>query len=408
MLSRWNLRNRREGEREHETEQVLFKESRSSALDGINDTYNKTVHHGYPIIEPKSYDNLGITCRDLPVDNTDGELPKPTFFDPRPISQLPPINMESNSTRRSWKDLRLTRALQLSHPFYKKLSYQSRTLVFEIDVTFRSLKRDQGSQKDSSLAAITNWQQVKHGGNISPNVIAEEFDPVIWQSLWCHPVQAFQQPQDSDLPHTMVLLNMAEERDDRLFQAEVLSALVIMLTVLESDRFLHHNTVPVMVVSVMARLQVQVLHCHYSREGLVVRKSRFISFTESESASMDIVMSLMASKAVGDTKDSANFLKCVKRRARLGEASEIAHVSKVPGEHPVVVLTSLSQPHDRKVQPQPQTHLTLRMPNKIHLARSSRILTNCTWDRLVIQIKALDHAFYLGVALSCLRILGVC
>jgi hypothetical protein len=116
----------------------------------------------------------------------------------------------------------------------------------------------------------------------------------------------------------MVLLNMAEEPDDRLFQAEVLAALVIMLTVLESDRFLHHNTVPVMVVSVMARLQARVLHCHYSHEGLVVNKSRFFSFTESESANMDIVMSLMASKAVGDTKVSTNLLKASSKTVESG------------------------------------------------------------------------------------------
>jgi hypothetical protein len=66
----------------------------------------------------------------------------------------------------------------------------------------------------------------------------------------------------------------------------------------------------------------------------------------------------------------------------------MVHLSKVPGEHPVAFLTSLYQPHSRKAQPQHQSqrHLILRLSNKILLDRSSRILTNCTWDRLVSQI----------------------
>jgi hypothetical protein len=162
MLSRLNPRDRREREREREreTEQDLFKKSRSSALDNINDTYNKTVHHGHPLIEPKSYDGLGITCRDLPVDGIYGERPNPTFFEPLLISQLPPINMESKSTQKCWKTRQLSRGLLQSHPLYKGLSQQSQTLVLEIYVTFNVFERDQGSQKNSSLAAITNWQMV--------------------------------------------------------------------------------------------------------------------------------------------------------------------------------------------------------------------------------------------------------
>ncbi|OQD86100.1 hypothetical protein PENANT_c008G10612 [Penicillium antarcticum] len=197
-----------------------------------------------------------------------------------------------------------------TNPQYRSLSRQTRALGFEIGAAFRYHKRDEGRRKDRSLASIANYSQ---GGDISPDIIAEEYDPVIWQSLWWHPDAAFCQKTYLNLPHTMIVLQMTVELDDRIFQVEVLTALTIMLTLLEGDRFELHNTVPVMVISVMGRMQVRVLQFHYSREGLVVTKTRFMSFATDESTTigLGVLMGLMSSKTSGNTKDPSNILKPV-------------------------------------------------------------------------------------------------
>jgi hypothetical protein len=107
------------------------------------------------------------------------------------------------------------------------------------------------------------------------------------------------------------MLHMVVEPDERLFKVEVLTALAIMLTRLQDEEFPNHNTVPVMIVSVMARMQARILHLHYSQAGLVISKTGFISFSTAESATinMDILLAMMSSKVIGDTKDPNNILK---------------------------------------------------------------------------------------------------
>ncbi|CAG8895873.1 unnamed protein product [Penicillium egyptiacum] len=209
------------------------------------------------------------------------------------------------------EDIMTLRGLRKTNPKYQYLSKQTQALGFEIGVAFRFLKRDEGRRKDRSLASITNYYQV---GNISPTIIAEEYDPVVWQSLWWHPEAAFCQRTSLNSPHTIIVLHLTVEPDDRLFQAEVLTALTIMLTLLEGDKFEHHNTVPVMVVSVMGRMQARVLQFHYSHEGLVITKTRLMSFATMESTTigLGVMMGLMSSKAIGNTTDPSNILKLLR------------------------------------------------------------------------------------------------
>jgi hypothetical protein len=84
---------------------------------------------------------------------------------------------------------------------------------------------------------------------------------------------------------------MGVEPDERLFQVEVLTALAIMLTRLEGEEFPNHNTVPVMIVSVMGRMQARILHLHYGQAGLVISKTGFMSFSTDESTNSTWILS---------------------------------------------------------------------------------------------------------------------
>ncbi|KAJ6191332.1 hypothetical protein N7519_001353 [Penicillium mononematosum] len=95
-----------------------------------------------------------------------------------------------------------------------------------------------------------------------------------------------------------------------------------MLTRLQGKEFPNHNTVPVMIVSIMARMQARILHLHYSHAGLIISKTGFLSFSTAESATlnMDIVLGIMASKVIGDTKDPSNLLKPISPTATPAES----------------------------------------------------------------------------------------
>ncbi|OQE15377.1 hypothetical protein PENFLA_c032G07926 [Penicillium flavigenum] len=102
---------------------------------------------------------------------------------------------------------------------------------------------------------------------------------------------------------------MAVEPDERVLKVEVQTALAIMLMRLQGKEFPNHNTVPVMIVSIMARMQARILHSHYSHAGLVISKTGFLSFSTAGSAlNMDIVLGMMASKVISDTKNPSNLL----------------------------------------------------------------------------------------------------
>lgn len=68
---------------------------------------------------------------------------------------------------------------------------------------------------------------------------------------------------------------------------------------------LEHTVIPVTAITVVAGWKLRILQAHYSFEGLVIRKSQILDFSSKDAAlpNMERVMSFMASRKVGNTKD---------------------------------------------------------------------------------------------------------
>ena len=84
-----------------------------------------------------------------------------------------------------------------------------------------------------------------------------------------------------------------------------------MITKLGDKKLDKHNTIPVMAITVLEKMKARVLDAYYSSEGLVVRKTRLLDFSDETNAvfNIDYIMECMTSKPKGDTKNPGNILK---------------------------------------------------------------------------------------------------
>ncbi|PWY80729.1 hypothetical protein BO94DRAFT_601882, partial [Aspergillus sclerotioniger CBS 115572] len=134
--------------------------------------------------------------------------------------------------------------------------------------------------------------------NIYPEAVADEFEWALWYAVW-------KARKALNLPHTMIANMYRREADDKLLTHKVLIFLAVMITRLGGNDFARHTVVPIMAITVFAGYKLRILQAHYCLEGLVIRKSHLLSFTDKDVAlpNMDIVMRFMAAKMVGNTKN---------------------------------------------------------------------------------------------------------
>jgi hypothetical protein len=156
MLSTWR---RRRGREREAAQQALFSLSRSRALEGMTKTYNAALRHERILIEPDSYEHLGIIYRDLPfvTDATPPDGPEQTFFSPISPAEIPPLYMECETTKNGLEAILKMRSMQREHFAYRRLDTHTGDLVFQILTWFRQLIRDEGSRKNRGLVSIARY-----------------------------------------------------------------------------------------------------------------------------------------------------------------------------------------------------------------------------------------------------------
>ncbi|PYH69023.1 uncharacterized protein BO88DRAFT_425404 [Aspergillus vadensis CBS 113365] len=267
---------------------------RTRVIEKISDTFNAVAKHQAAWIEPDIQKDLGLICEDLHISKAGTHQDKlsPVFFDPLGTHNVPSPHPTDDQGQKFVKEI--FDNWDKPSPRPPTVTDQVYKLVDRIRDIFRSSRRDFISESGwpTQLRTYANWTEC---GNITPDLIAEEFDGLFWLS-----------PRDQlNRPHTLLATFMKSEANETLSKYETMVMLAVMLTRLQSDDCPNHSVIPIMIISVFPGLKLRILETHYDYRGLVIRKSDFLSFANKDSAisSMDILMSFMCSKMTGNTTD---------------------------------------------------------------------------------------------------------
>ncbi|OJJ45041.1 hypothetical protein ASPZODRAFT_70613 [Penicilliopsis zonata CBS 506.65] len=299
---------RRQGEDED------FAQVRQTVIQRINETYDLVEDRDGMHIQSDSLEGLQIKCEDLnlhPDESLDGS-PQPVFFKPWPLASFPRPHPTDEYTSKQVEIYKAKKYWDIDSPLLAYQISQANYLSSIIGIFFEGLLRDVGRPQykyPQCLETMASWIHK----DFTYNIFADDFDPPLWTSVDWYPGEAWKSTKN--VPHIMFTLILGYEPTEDLFQVEVLSILAAMITRLEGDEDLAHNTIPIMVISIMAGMKARVLQAHYNYQGLVIRKSQMISFPTVDEAlpNIDLFLRFMASECVGDTKNPDILMKVSSR-----------------------------------------------------------------------------------------------
>ncbi|GLA09560.1 hypothetical protein AnigIFM60653_011891 [Aspergillus niger] len=282
----------------------LSHQARALVIERISDTFEAVANHEAAWIEPDIQGVLGIICEDLHIskEGTHQNKLSPVFFEPLGTHDVPKLDLNNAETKDSINEY--TEDWEKPPPWPRTVTDQLYELIYAIEFYFKYSSRVYEPEDcwSNSLSHYAKWVQC---GAITPELVAEEFDSPIWGSRGSSPYFGYVARTQLNMPHTLLATLTRSEANEKLSRSEALTILTVMLTRLESDDFAKHNVIPIMLVSVFAGFQVRILDAHYDYKGLVIRKSDFLSFVNRDAmtSSMDILMSFMTSKMIGNTMD---------------------------------------------------------------------------------------------------------
>ncbi|GFN12432.1 hypothetical protein AtubIFM56815_010697 [Aspergillus tubingensis] len=277
---------------------------RTRVIEKFSDTFNAVAKHQAAWIEPDIQKDLGVICEDLHITTAGTHQDKlsPVFFNPLGTHNIPRLDLTDAQTRESINDI--TEDWDSPPPWPRTVTDQLYELIYAIEYYFREGSRVYESEYgwSNTLSHYAKWVEC---GGITPQLVAEEFDRPIWGSRGSTPYLGYVARNQLNMPHTLLATLTRSEANEKLSRSEALTILTVMLTRLKSDDFPNHSVIPIMLISVFAGFQVRVLEAHYDFRGLVIRKSKFLSFANRDAAipNMDILMSFMCSKMIGNTKN---------------------------------------------------------------------------------------------------------
>ncbi|XRM46408.1 hypothetical protein ABZX51_009443 [Aspergillus tubingensis] len=277
---------------------------RTRVIGKISDTFNAVAKHQAAWIEPDIQKDLGLICEDLHISKAGTHQDKlsPVFFNPLRTHNVPSPHPTDDQGQKFVKEI--FDNWDKPSPRPPTVTDQVYKLVDGIRDIFRTSRRDVMSETGRSLQLRTYANRIECG-NITPDLIAEEFDGLFWVSRDSMMEYAYIAMDQFNKPHILLATFMKSEANDTLSKYETMVMLTVMLTRLQSDNCPDHSIIPIMIISVFPGLKLRILEAHYDYRGLVVRKSDFLSFANKDSAisSMDIVMSFMCSEMTGNTTD---------------------------------------------------------------------------------------------------------
>ncbi|RHZ43228.1 uncharacterized protein CDV56_100528 [Aspergillus thermomutatus] len=226
---------------------------RDKFVDDLHDVYNELLFTTDPYIDPKSYETFKITCHHLYLYHGRESREQANFeryFSPMSVNQLQsyPIDKDDENT-----------------------------------VEYLELEQ-------------TLWKKHKILGDKPMDAALE----------MCH-IGAYRLDTK---PHVMFsLVHEYASDDNKLLRGEVLAILATMLTRLTSNEYQDHNVIPVLVLSFMGDKQARLLQAYFGDQGLVIYKSRLLSFQVLEDAekSIEFLLQFMAGKLVGSTAVTGSF-----------------------------------------------------------------------------------------------------
>ncbi|PYH66987.1 uncharacterized protein BO88DRAFT_90491 [Aspergillus vadensis CBS 113365] len=285
-------------------EQVSHHEMRADVIEKTSGIFAAVAHHEAAWIEPDIQDDLRVICEDLHISKAGTYRDKlsPVFFNPLGTHNIPRLDLTDAQTQESINDI--TEDWDSPPPWPRTVTDQLYELIYAIEYYFREGSRIYELEYgwSNTLSHYAKWVEC---GGITPQLIAEEFDRPIWGSRGSTPYLGYVARNQLNMPHTLLATLTRSEANEKLSRSEALTILTVMLTRLKSDDFPNHNVIPIMLISVFAGFQVRVLEAHYDFRGLVIRKSKFLSFANRDAAipNMDILMSFMCSEVIGNTRD---------------------------------------------------------------------------------------------------------
>ncbi|PWY78918.1 hypothetical protein BO83DRAFT_376451 [Aspergillus eucalypticola CBS 122712] len=284
--------------------QVRHQEVRALVLDKMRKTFEDIASHDATWIEPDMQGILGVICEEMHVSQEGFHEDKfvPLFFEPLGTSNIPPLDLSDLQTKDILK--RITRMWDKPPPWPPTVTDQLQKLVYAIENTFCVSSRvyDKEYGWSNTLSHYAKWVEC---GDITPELVAEEFDRPVWGPRGSMPYLGYRARNQLNMPHTLLATLTRSEANEKLSRSEALTILTVMLTRLKSGDFPNRTVIPIMLISVFAGFQVRVLEAHYDIRGLVIRKSKFLSFANRDAAipNMDILMSFMCSEMIGNTRD---------------------------------------------------------------------------------------------------------
>ncbi|KAK4866853.1 hypothetical protein LT330_008016 [Penicillium expansum] len=268
------------------------------------------------IINPTSYEFLGIDCRLLELDDDGKHLhppssdpSAPTFFEPRGGSWVAPVvpNLKHGNRLRAftegWKSIQ-------EHLLVQDLYAQASHVSSGLEWMFFQFRRQSYPPGDArvppNLRQLSKWLE---SGDIVPSVFASRFYAAIWGSIRWSPGNLFV-PKTllyplGVPPHIMITILIGEEPSEELFREEIMTLTAAMITRLEGEEFLECNIIPVMAITIFGHMKARVIEANSSHQGLMIKKSQLFDFSTNELAnkSMNILLGFMCADLVGDPRE---------------------------------------------------------------------------------------------------------
>ncbi|GKZ21329.1 hypothetical protein AbraIFM66951_010118 [Aspergillus brasiliensis] len=277
---------------------------RTLVIEKMKDTFEAVANHEATWIDFDLQESLGVICEDLHISagGTHRDELSPVFFEPLGTHNIPPPNLANAETQANLKEI--TDDWDEPPPWPRTVTDQLYELVYSIEYVFRGSSRvyEKEFGWSNTLSHYAKWVEC---GDITPDLVAKRFYRPVLGPRGSMPYLGYIARSQLKMPHTLLATLTSTEANEKLSRSEALTILTVMLTRLESGDFPKSTVIPVMVISIFTGFKVRILEAHYDYKGLVIRKSNFLSFENADAAipNMDILMSFMASKMIGNTMD---------------------------------------------------------------------------------------------------------
>ncbi|OJJ68900.1 hypothetical protein ASPBRDRAFT_131802 [Aspergillus brasiliensis CBS 101740] len=283
-------------------EQDHRQDVRAPVINRMNQTFSAVANHKPVWLHPDIHETLGIICEDLHIseEGTHQDNLSPVFFEPLGTRHVPPPHPTAAETPTHAQ--KILDEWDRPTPRPPTVTDQLYLLMYRINVIFDTSPRD--FEKDRGWSnTLSDYAKWFICGEITPELIAEEFDGLVWGPHASMPNVGFTARPRLNKPHILLALLTRSEANEMLCRSEALTILIVMLTRLERDELPNHNVIPMMVISVFPGFKLRILEAHYDARGLVIRKSDFLGFANRDAAmqNMDTLMSFMGSKMIGNT-----------------------------------------------------------------------------------------------------------